>query len=241
MQENITLESSFRKTLNSDSFQDIVIENADLALDSILDNPVTKELPVVKYLFALGKGVSHFKDYMLVKKVFSFFLNIKTLSKDQRQAALDAIISGKNGYQNAGEAILTIIDKADTNTKPEMIGKLFTSLGNNTIDVAQFFRLSHIVINTYIEDLNKLKDFYIPGSISTEVASTFAANGLMTMLIINPIDFESKHSIKSLAESIYETKFETKYSFTTDAKLLAEIVFDVPSEDPRVSSLNNFF
>lgn len=124
------LNDKFLDTLKNDT-QEVVIDIAETGLDSILENEVIRQIPIVKYLYIGKKVAFDLKEFFFIKKLTRFLNEISSISVDDRRIFLEKI---KVDDEYLGEHILMIIEKLDSIEKPILIGRLFNALARGEID-----------------------------------------------------------------------------------------------------------
>jgi len=71
------IQDSFDLTLKNSNLQNIVSDFAELSVDSILQEGVLKDIPIVSTLISLTKVGISINDKLFLKKILYFINNIK--------------------------------------------------------------------------------------------------------------------------------------------------------------------
>lgn len=225
----MNIENSLVESIKSDKIGGLSADALDLGMKAVLDNEVLEQIPVFGLLVKTYSATSHIRDSLFTKKIFEFLLNINELNSKDRIKAIDKIANKKEGVVKAGEAIITLIDKADDVKKPELIGKLFVAFGKNEISCDQFLRASNIINNVYLDDLLRLKHMYKFNKFDEKIKSTYASVGLMQMTIAKPDKVGAGYSMKEIGEAVFDAGFKIEYDFNNEAELIAKHCFGVVS------------
>ena len=169
-----------------DNLLQIGSNSAEIALDSILESGLVKEIPILGTLYKIGKTGLAIKERIFAKKIYQFLYEIKDLSPTKRADFVIELEQHEKGRQKAGETLLILLDRLNHLEKSKIIGKLLKAKILEKIDLETFLRLSNAVADVYIDDLPKLKsyikennpdNYYNPYQI-------YVSNGLLTYGLI---------------------------------------------------------
>lgn len=207
------LNDKFLDTLKNDT-QEVVIDIAETGLDSILENEVIRQIPIVKYLYIGKKVAFDLKEFFFIKKLTRFLNEISSISVDDRRIFLEKI---KVDDEYLGEHILMIIEKLDSIEKPILIGRLFNALARGEIDTNLFYRLCNVVDSTYINDLYYLKDNIEKNELTGFAGMSLSNAGLAVRYTYDGGTWGGKNEVDDENQIGYRT--------TNLGKRLVEIVF----------------
>ena len=156
------IEKSITETIKTSNLSELTIDYAEVFTDSVLKDGILKDIPIVNSIVGVGKIGFAINDYLFLKKILSFLVNIKDVHQSQREKLLLKIENSEKYQKNVGEAILLIINKIDDLEKPKIIGKIFSFFLNGEIDYETFLRLSQSIEKVFLPDLSKLiqMEFY---------------------------------------------------------------------------------
>lgn len=225
--KNTSIEKSFIESIKSDRLNNLATDISELALDSMLEDGVAKDIPVFGMLVNIYHAASHIKEGLFARKLYKFLSEIQNTSQDERERIVNEISSKKGGEKAAGATLLGLIDKLDDEAKPEFIGKLYIACAQGKINVDQLLRISNIISATYIDDLLKLADIESKNKFTLEQMNAYVSSGLMTSSIEKPNNFSSGYSLKALGEAIFNHGLKFEYKFTDEAKIIAEVCLGV--------------
>lgn len=144
---------SLDKTLRESSLSDIAIDGSEILIDSILDDGLLKDIPIVSTLVNLIKISSSISSALLLKKIIYFLDGIKDIPPEKRYKMINAINSDKNYKIKVGEKLLYIIDRCEDHDKTSLIAELFKAFLNNEIEYKDFLHGSSILNSIYSDDL----------------------------------------------------------------------------------------
>ncbi|MCT8340447.1 hypothetical protein MG296_10305 [Flavobacteriaceae bacterium TK19130] len=147
----------------------------ELALDGIIDDSALKEIPLVGTVIGVVKFGNSVNEYLFAKKIYKFLFQLHKIPLEKRIQKIDQINSSKKYQSKVGEKIFELLDKIDSDGKPEILGKLFGAVIEEKIDFLNYLRAAHIIKNIFYYDLVELKSHYdgrwIHGGVTDEIYS----------------------------------------------------------------------
>jgi len=153
---NSTLDSS----LVSDELINITTELTEVSIDSLLQDGILKDIPIIGTLIGLTRiGVS-VRDKLFLKKVLLFLYQLKDIPGEKRQSFIEKINSENKFKTKVGESIMLLVDKINDYSKADYLGKLFGATIEGKIDYATFLKLANVIDKCYIPDLDNLIPIY---------------------------------------------------------------------------------
>lgn len=155
----------FRKLINSDATK-IATSLAEVPLDSYFDNEIISKIPVLKTfidIYNLGTSIS---DKIFANKLIHFLNELHNISSESILKEIQYIDDSEKYNHKVGEKIIEIINRIDSDGKPEIIGRLFRNFIDKKIEYSIFLKFADIVEKVFYYDLISLtssKDgkFYI--------------------------------------------------------------------------------
>ncbi|AZA83772.1 hypothetical protein C1637_13970 [Chryseobacterium lactis] len=158
-------ENKFNQIIKSETFG-LISDFGEMTLDSIIDNNVIKEIPIIGTIAkALSIGIS-INDKLFIKKLYYFLMELENVDRHIILREIQYIDDSPKYKQKVGEKLLEIITRIDSDEKPKIIGKLFKNFISKNIKYYDFLKLSNIVEKALYYDLILLKEcknnnFYI--------------------------------------------------------------------------------
>jgi len=153
MSEINTLSNSLTQTLMDSDLQDVTISLAEVFADSLMEDGIAKDIPIIGSVIGLGKTAIGVKECLFLKKIIYFISELKNISTEKRNAMIEKIDSSGKFRTKVGEKLLYIIDKCDDHEKTQIIARLFSAFLLEKIIYDEFLRASHIVDQIMIDDL----------------------------------------------------------------------------------------
>ena len=136
--------------VKSKDLKDISIDVIENILDNEITNEALKEVPIVKSLIAARNIFSSISDRIFLKKALLVLLELKELSDDERQNFVDEL---GDKFSTGAEKILLAIEKLDSYEKCKVFGRLSFLRAQNLLDPENFRRLTKIIKDSYLPDL----------------------------------------------------------------------------------------
>lgn len=183
--------SSLNETLQESELCNIVNNAAEILIDSVIDDGLLKEIPIVKTLVGLIKTTTNISSILLLKKIIIFLDGIKNIPQNKRYKMIAEINNSPKYRIKVGEKLLYIINHCDDHDKASLISELFKAFLSEEIEYDDFLQGSSILNSIYINDLNLFLSLD-ENKLSVEDAMQFVGFGLYNVffeapeLIYNP-------------------------------------------------------
>ena len=153
MNELKKLTNSFEETLKDSDLQNVTIGIIEALTDSIINDGIVKDIPIIGTIVGLSKTSMTIKDRLFLKKIIHFITKIKDVNIIQRNEIITKIDSSKKFRIKVGEKLFYIIDKCEDHITAEYIAILFNAFLNKKLTYSEFLRSSFIVQKIFIDDL----------------------------------------------------------------------------------------
>ncbi|KPM33550.1 Hypothetical protein I595_453 [Croceitalea dokdonensis DOKDO 023] len=131
----------------------------ELAIDGLMDDGILKDIPLVGTVIGVMKFGNSLNKHLSAKKLYKFLFELQSIPLEKRIKKIDEINSSEKYQSNVGEMLFELLEKIESDGKPEIIGKLFKAYIEENIDFHTFLRLSHIIKNIFYYDLLLLKNY----------------------------------------------------------------------------------
>jgi hypothetical protein len=129
----------------------------EVVLDSILDDGVLKEIPIIGSVVALFKTGSNIRDRFYLKKLLLFLQAMASLSPDDKHRFSSFFESSKE-RERFGESLLLLLEKSNDMQKPELLGHLWAACARGELPFDQCMRISFMIDSVYFSDLTFLSE-----------------------------------------------------------------------------------
>ncbi len=152
---------------------------AEVAVDGILDDGILRDLPLVGAVVGVIKFGNSINKHLSAKKIYKFLFELHKIPQEDRIKKIDEINNSKKYQSSVGEMIFELLDRIESDGKPEIIGKMFAAVIEEKIDFTDYLRCAHIVKNFFYYDLVTLKNGHEKGDIYTTFGDGFFDSGLV--------------------------------------------------------------
>jgi hypothetical protein len=147
------IEGKLIESLEAKELGSLTIDYVELGLDSILDDGIIKDIPILRTAVSLVKIGLNVRDRIYVKKIYCFLAQVGQTTQEQREKFI------KDNCQNVKqfeEAVLLILEQADNMNKSALIGKIFKACILGNISYQDALSLSSIVNKALWQDLENM-------------------------------------------------------------------------------------
>ncbi len=145
------MKKQFKKIIKSEELRDISIDVVEQVIDNKITDEALSEVPIIKSLVAIRKVYKSYSDAIFVKKAMHVLLELSDIKCEDREKF---ILDLEEDYESGTEKILMAIDKLDNYNKCKVYGRLCKLKINGKIDRGDFLRLTKIIQDCYLEDLD---------------------------------------------------------------------------------------
>jgi hypothetical protein len=142
--------------VTSKDLKDITSDIVEKVLDSQISNEILQEIPIVKTLVGIKNIYSTYTDRIFIKKAMNVLLELGNVNWKQR-VELTHKLDDENS--SGTEKILMAIDQFETIKKCKVFGKLCKLKALNKIDADEFSRLTKLIQDAYLDDLELIPYF----------------------------------------------------------------------------------
>lgn len=190
---------SFKKSL-FDSSKEVIGDITELGIDSLLDDGLFKDLPVVNLLIGVKKTAQNLHDRNLLKQALNFIkeFNSGTINEEKLKNYKEKINSNPNKAEEDLGRVLIILNSNIELEKSKMLANLYRNYINGNIIWSEF---SEIIRQLFLSDINYLEKIYEGKIKNTVTHNLYAFNRLLSLGLINtspkglyPIDPEGSYS-----------------------------------------------
>ncbi|WP_026932633.1 hypothetical protein [Christiangramia echinicola] len=219
MSKEESIESKLIDQISDSSIQNLAADFTEIALDTILENEVLKDFPVIGTISNVIKASKNIRDKIFAKKVLLFLQSLNDCSLEQREKFTKQIDQNPKKKQKVGEAVIVLLDRIDDMDKPQIIGNLFKAYINEDINYDDFIKMSSIINKINLKDLILLKNS-ASRDIPVDISENLAFNGLMNIGILDePLTMDKTHISPTLyyvknkiASKIFKFGFNTPHN-----------------------------
>lgn len=177
---------SFRESL-FDGAADSIIELGELGIDSILDDGLFKELPIVNFLIGVKNTAQNIHDRNLLKQTLQFIkeFNSGTINKEKLQEYKEKIENDSKKAEKELGRVVIILNSTIEVEKSKMIANLFRNYINQNINWEEFCEFSEIVRMLFLNDIIYLRRIYTGQMKDTTNCVLYPIDRLTSLGLIN--------------------------------------------------------
>lgn len=141
---------------------DTAMDLSEIGIDSLLDDSIFKEIPIVKTIYGVAKTGFAIREKHMLKKTLVFInqLNNNGLSNEKYIEYKEKLKNKDEFAFKELEYALIIIDRYVELNKNIILANLYFNYIDKKIDWNQFQELSIIVDNIFLSDLEELEKIY---------------------------------------------------------------------------------
>lgn len=159
MESNELSNKMIESIISDENVQEIFTDLTDFSFDQILDSPLN-EFPIIKNFISVAKFGISVRDKFLINKILRFLKYLPKNNDESRAKFKNKIQSDPDYSKKIGEHLIIILDRYDHLTKAEYLSKIFSAYLDEKISLQEFLRLSTAIERSFIDDLNKLDQYY---------------------------------------------------------------------------------
>lgn len=160
-----------------------VADILEVGLDSVFEDSLLKDVPLLSTAISLYKIGYSFKERHYLKKLAEFVHAMNNgLAKDaQVKRVKDRILHDQKKSNKELEYILLLVDRYISRGKPTIIAKLYLSYLDNKLSWEEFTMYSEITDQLFINDLDFLRkeENQIIREVSSDAALRLTSMGLL--------------------------------------------------------------
>lgn len=155
----------------------------EVGLDSVLDDGLLKDVPLLSTAASLYKIGHSIKERHYIKKLAEFLqaLNNGLVEDDQVQVFRERILHDQKKSKKELEYILILVDRYISDGKATIIAKLYLAYLDSKISWVEFSVYSEVTDQLFINDLDFLRkeDNQIVQEVSSDAALRLTSMGLL--------------------------------------------------------------
>ena len=118
------LDLSMEKTLEFGNLS-VVADVGEIVLDSVLNDGVLKEIPILGTIVGASKCIRNVGDVLFTKKLVTFLYGLCEMESDERRNAINNWKSDSNYRVRIGETLMGMIHRCDDSQKAKWLSQLF--------------------------------------------------------------------------------------------------------------------
>ena len=189
--EEHNIESSLMATILNSDAKEIGADMIELSLDSVLEEGLLKEMPIIGVLAKLYSTGNTIHGKIFEKKIIRFLYQTEKTKISDKEKFKTKLNIQPDYRKKVGEQLLVILDKLDNIEKASILGKLFKKFMEENIDLDMFQRLASVVANGFLPDLKKLVKYENQNQWSSFTSTSLSNLGLVHLSHIRTEKFDN--------------------------------------------------
>lgn len=140
------------------NFIDPTTDLVEVAVDSLFEDGIIKDIPIVKYIYSVGKTIVCIRDKYLCKRLIAFIqeFNQNNISKEQLQKHINELCDN-NRLQFEYEKVILYIDLCTEEVQSKYIARFYIAYLNREINWETFTELAEANRRMFINDYSVLR------------------------------------------------------------------------------------
>lgn len=177
---------SFRESLFN-SATETIMELSELGIDSMLDDGLFKDIPIVNFLVGVKNTAQNIHDRNLLKQTLEFIqeFNSGIIKKEKLQKYKESLEKNAKKAEKELGRIIIFLNSTIESKKSRMMANLFRNYVNENINWEEFCEFSEIVRMLFINDVIYLKRIYTGQMKDTTSWPLYPIDRLTSLGLIN--------------------------------------------------------
>ncbi|ALB46236.1 hypothetical protein [Clostridium beijerinckii] len=155
----------FEKSLFDDSLVDIGTDMIEVGIDSLLEDGLLKDVPIVGTVFKTGKLIYNLYDRNLLRQTLIFIqeFNKGIISYEKLKEYRSSIEDDHKKAEKELGRVLIILNRTIDFEKTIILARLYLAYINEKITWDDFIELSEVNERLFVNDISILSKIYING------------------------------------------------------------------------------
>lgn len=197
------------------------LELGELGIDSLLDDGLFKNIPIVSLVMGIGKTAQNLYERNLLQQTLNFIksFNEKTIDEKKLEKYKEKINKNKSMAEKELGRVLIILNSNVETKKSQLLGKVFRAYVDERIDWNQFCDLSEAISRLFISDINLISDIWQHKINNSSQCMNYQIDRLVSIGFIGT-------TTKSMTIGSNNTSNTERYlNITQFGRLFSEIIF----------------
>lgn len=151
--------SAVINVLRSDSVVTVGKEYLEFGMDTLLESGALKDIPLVNTVVGIFNVVGSVRDQQLATKLLRFLIQLSEVPQNDRITMVEKLNEDEKFADRAGAAIIEILDRMESEKKPELAAKRFAAYARNEISFEELRRILLALERIPSFDIEKLGQF----------------------------------------------------------------------------------
>jgi len=154
-----SLITAFNESLYSLSDLDFSIDLLELGVDSVMNDGILRDIPIVSTVVGATKLVTKLRDYNLLMQTFAFISEFRlgSISPEELIRYRERLETNPKRVMGELSRVLVFLDRFTDEKKSRLLASIYLALVREQISWDNFFELSEIVDRLFSSDIQLLK------------------------------------------------------------------------------------
>ena len=180
------IENNMIESIANSDLKDVAVDIAEISLDSIMQDGIAKDIPIIGSLFKLYSAGKTISGKIFERKIVAFLIETEKTDKESKEKFYKELKADDGLKKRTGEVILVMLEKIDDIEKATLLGKLFKRKMEGKIDFELFHRLATVIANTFLPDLKLLTSYKDQNQFVSFTSVSLENSGLVHLHYIKP-------------------------------------------------------
>lgn len=166
-------------------FQNLLSGNGEILIDSLIENEILREIPILSSSLNLIRGINSLRDKAYLNKIKLFIDNLGQFTEEKRNRLIEESRRDQKRRSKFGDALFTAIERSDSTIKVEYLSTIFEAFLRNDFDNNTLRLLCHIIQISFSDDLEniienmypKIGHHHVPSGLAQEMHSPIQMGG----------------------------------------------------------------
>ncbi|HCH1968183.1 hypothetical protein [Vibrio parahaemolyticus] len=147
--------------VKSDSVVSLGKEYLEIGIDAALDSGALKDIPLVNTVVGLCSSYGTIKDHIFATKLIKFLNQLSDVPLYERMRMVEKLNEDDKFAGKAGTALIEILDRMESEIKPELAAKCFSAYAIEKITYSQLRHMLHAIERVPVFEINGLSKFSV--------------------------------------------------------------------------------
>ncbi|TOI97358.1 hypothetical protein [Vibrio parahaemolyticus] len=149
---------SITSAIKSDAVS-MIKEYIEFGVDLALEEGTLKDIPIVGGVVGVFSALGSVKDLIFSSKLVRFLNGLSEVPLEKRQAMINKLNADENFAGKTGTALIEILDRMESEIKPELAAKCFAAYAEGDISFIQLRRMLFALEKVPTFEIVKLEKF----------------------------------------------------------------------------------
>lgn len=155
---------------SNQELQSLLQELAEIGVDSVMQDGILKDVPLIGTLVDLAKTGRNVRDLLFMRKLQSFLSSMQDTPNAARDEFKERMEGDQELRRRVGENLLLRLERMDDMSKPEILGRAFMWLMERRVTYDEYCLLEIAIDRVALPDLKELAAVSDASSIGTRLS-----------------------------------------------------------------------